>query len=620
MLNSEPTRISNPIAAKLFRYGFVLLAVLLVGGYELFNKTPPELSNEIGWVLFRLFVAGLSVYALTIWVFGLFNMRRLLENRLSEAEARLWKLQNWQEIAFRLSRNLVEATDEYEMIDQVLHLTIDAANAHGASFVPFDDRGQPIAAISRGALPPMLMDPIAEHLATRQVIERCLTCEKLQASDGENCPALSGPISQEFPEIQHVHCMILKCGDRKVGAITLYLPGMQPLEPELDVFLRNVADELALGLESIRLRKKEIATLQQLQSVRQKTDLHGMLVGLLEQVQTMVEADYSVLFLQDPENKDLRLRVARGKSTPQILSFSQGILQGVAVSAESVMMGEVFGTDAGEIGVKSILAAPLLTQEGRSLGAILLGNTRRQPFTRRQLSLLKSIAGHVALLVNNASVMSDLEYKTMLDERHRLAREIHDGLAQTLGFLKLQVAQLQNILRRGETDRLEKGLQLSYETLSEAYLEVRDAIDGLRIDPAEEGILTWIQDLLAEFEDATDLKSSIEGGELLANAPAEVRVQLIRIIQEALSNIRKHAYARMVRVFIEMVENEMVIQIIDDGRGFSPEDVSSEAQFGLRGMRERAELIGADFQVTSKTLEGTSVRVGILLPMGQTYE
>lgn len=102
-----------------------------------------------------------------------------------------------------------------------------------------------------------------------------------------------------------------------------------------------------------------------------------------------------------------------------------------------------------------------------------------------------------------------------------------------------------------------------------------------------------------------DLCDSQIAGALLP----EVQVQLIRIVQEALNNVRKHAKARQVEIDCQRVGQDMVMEIRDDGGGFNVEDVPGPSQHGLRGMRERAELIGADFQVISQPEKGTTVRI-----------
>jgi two-component system, NarL family, nitrate/nitrite sensor histidine kinase NarX len=605
--------------ARVFRVGLVVIAVAIVFLHELIIANYPDMLSNSGWTAFRMLVIGVVAYAIATWGVRLVDERLALSEQTKVQEQRLVQAQKRQEGTFRLSRTLVEANDEEEIIQQGLGVILEVSQALGASFVPFNEREQPRAAYSRGSLPHSLMDTWSEHLASQQVTEQCIHCQKLDAGIANGCPMLAGPFAHEFPEIHHIHCLALYCAEHKIGMITLYLAADEALPQETTVFLQYLVDEMAIGLESVRLRKREIGAIQQLQSLRQKTDLQGLLTGLLEHIQSSMDADFAILMLVDVNGQGNRTKLSSGKVTPQLFSLAEGLMQGVSVSKESVFMGDVAGSSDKETGLRAMLAAPLMTPESSSLGAIMIGTYHRKSVTHRQLALLETIAGHVALVVNNASLLSELEYKTMLDERMRLAREIHDGLAQTLGFLKLQVAQMQNLLSRGDYEKLSKSLETSYSALANAYSEVRDAIDGLRVDPSEEGPKQWLDDLLVELEESTGIHTHLEGGNRLADLSPEVQIQLIRIIQEATSNVRKHAHAQNLWIGIACQqvnqEKELVLEIQDDGHGFSPEDISSAAQYGLRGMRERAELIGADYQVISKPHQGTRIRLSLLLPM-----
>ena len=259
------------------------------------------------------------------------------------------------------------------------------------------------------------------------------------------------------------------------------------------------------------------------------------------------------------------------------------------------------------------MAAPLVSPEGEVVGAILVGNRLKRSYPRRQLVLMQTVAGQVALVVQNASLMAELEYQTMIQERARLAREIHDGLAQTIGFLKLQAAQLRKYLVDGDAERAHQNADLFYETLSEAYQDARQAIDGLRISPAESGLDGWLEQMVSEFQEISGLPVEQEEHEVHTNLPSEIQAQLVRILQEALSNVRKHAQASRVWVDCRETTDDLLIELRDDGQGFSPEDITSASQYGLRGMQERAELIGADFQVISRPGEGTVLRIRLPL-------
>ena len=244
----------------------------------------------------------------------------------------------------------------------------------------------------------------------------------------------------------------------------------------------------------------------------------------------------------------------------------------------------------------------------------MLGSNSTQAFAQRHQALLETLASQAALLIQNASLMVQVEYQAVVDERTRLAREIHDGLAQTLAFLKIQAAQMQSYLAHGEIERLTTTLQSNYRTLSDAYLDARQAIDNLRRLPSS-NLAGWIQQVADDFEQGVSLKPDLSKFELAVNYPPMVQAQLIRIVQEALNNIRKHAAAHAVEILGRQDGDEVLIEVRDDGVGFSPERVDAGSRYGLRGMQERAEMIGADFQITSQPGLGTCVSLRLLAPM-----
>jgi two-component system nitrate/nitrite sensor histidine kinase NarX len=264
-----------------------------------------------------------------------------------------------------------------------------------------------------------------------------------------------------------------------------------------------------------------------------------------------------------------------------------------------------------------LLAAPLVLPEDPVFGVIVAGNTSSHQFNTRHLTLLQTLAGQISLVVRNTELLAEIEFNTIIAERTRLAREIHDGLAQTLGFLKLQAAQMGTLLAAEDTDRLQESLTTTYKVLSDAYLDVRQAIDGLRISPNGEGLSAWLQETCIEFEEISGLPVRLNEIPADVNLPPEVQVQLIRIIQEALSNVRKHAYATQTWVTCRQVGGDFVIEIRDNGCGFLPEEIPGVSKYGLQGMRERSELINADFQVISKPNEGTTVSIRLPFLVGE---
>lgn len=216
----------------------------------------------------------------------------------------------------------------------------------------------------------------------------------------------------------------------------------------------------------------------------------------------------------------------------------------------------------------------------------------------------------IAQNAKNEELLEQLEYKAILDERARLAREIHDGLAQTLAFLKLEAARMQSYISKGELDAVKRMLDACHLTLSDAYLDARQAIDNLRRVPDEQ-LGDWLELTAADFTALTGIEVDVSNVRLKHVFSQRAKAQLIRIVQEALTNVRKHAQACEV-ILSAFERNEAVIlEVRDNGQGFSPEETQPTSQYGMRSMRERAESIDADFQIISTPGAGTIVRVQI---------
>ena len=138
----------------------------------------------------------------------------------------------------------------------------------------------------------------------------------------------------------------------------------------------------------------------------------------------------------------------------------------------------------------------------------------------------------------------------------------------------------------------------------------------LRISPNGEGLSAWLKETCLEFEENTGLPVELDESSPRESLPPEIQVQLIRIIQEALNNVRKHSRAKQAWVTCHQIGEDLLIEVRDDGKGFSPEEVPSVSRYGLQGMQERSDLIGADIQIISWPGEGTTVRIRLPMPVG----
>jgi two-component system nitrate/nitrite sensor histidine kinase NarX len=162
---------------------------------------------------------------------------------------------------------------------------------------------------------------------------------------------------------------------------------------------------------------------------------------------------------------------------------------------------------------------------------------------------------------------------------------------------------------KGENDKVKQTIQQLYQIVANAYLETRTTIDQLRLSMEHISLEDLLQETLKEFIESSGIKGLFHYDILDAQLPGEVNAQLIRIVQEALSNVRKHSHATKVDLICYSHKNEMIIEVKDNGIGFEPQEIHNRSEYGLKGMKERAEIIGADIQIVSHLGEGTTVQI-----------
>jgi PAS domain S-box-containing protein len=202
-----------------------------------------------------------------------------------------------------------------------------------------------------------------------------------------------------------------------------------------------------------------------------------------------------------------------------------------------------------------------------------------------------------------------------LQERERLARELHDGVGQVLGYANIQMQAINNLILSGDSDKARTALNRLRETVKDAHGDVRESILNLKAYSSQEWsflptLKQYLNNFQANFGIHTELSTS--DGLIENNFDTEVGVQILRVIQEALTNSRKHSSARNVRVTFEPRGNRAHITIIDDGTGFDPGQVKPEAgHFGLGFMRQRMEQIGGSLKIDTQPGAGTEVKLEV---------
>ncbi|HJX38667.1 MAG TPA: GAF domain-containing sensor histidine kinase [Anaerolineae bacterium] len=326
--------------------------------------------------------------------------------------------------------------------------------------------------------------------------------------------------------------------------------------------------------------------------------------------QLVDETGRSAVYLREPA--DWSKRVFRSfDSCPR--SFHEVLATREPLTSYDVQSDPRFSRHEGrELGAKSALGVPLMVK-GKMIAvawAYTVDDYRR--FTRDEIALAQGIGNMLGLVIQNAQLYGRSKLLAVMEERGRLAREIHDGLAQTLGALQLKASQLEDSLPGGRVDESQAYLSELQDMISRAYRDLREAMLGLRavVEP-EAGLLAALREYLTHYQAQYGLVVSLEANE---EEPAILdggaQAQAMRIVQEALSNVRRHAGTDRATLRVERHRDGVRISVVDEGHGFDPallEGLDDGRHLGLRTMRERAESVGGTLAVESQPGQGTMV-------------
>jgi signal transduction histidine kinase len=258
-------------------------------------------------------------------------------------------------------------------------------------------------------------------------------------------------------------------------------------------------------------------------------------------------------------------------------------------------------------GLRSLAAVGMGSADSRS-GLLVVGRTEAWPFDPDELSTLQNLAVETSLALASADLVSRAEELAVLGERLKLAREIHDGLASDLSAV---VALFKYHEQRRETDpeEAERLLQQMRGLVEDALRGARDILATLRPRQRVEGTLPEaVRRLADEFSrtyGVTAVISVLGGDEELIE---EERDTIYQVLREALTNVRKHAAAAAIEVRLDLRGRPFVLTVDDDGVGIDVDNLGRKpGSFGITGMRERAELIGAWVEISPRPQGGTRV-------------
>jgi signal transduction histidine kinase len=267
------------------------------------------------------------------------------------------------------------------------------------------------------------------------------------------------------------------------------------------------------------------------------------------------------------------------------------------------------------------LAAPI-RMAGRSVGTLVVGSRTERAYGVADVESVASLASQAAIAIENDRLERQLREMAVRGERERIAREMHDGLAQVLGYVNTKSQAVEEHLAAGRLDAARAQLSELAAAARSVYVDVREAILGLSSPVAPEGDLVAACESYAHrFSDASKLVVSVVASDEARSIrlTPESQAETFRVLQEALTNVRKHAAAQRVRVTFDVSDDQLRLCVDDDGRGMSEDHGVTEAfedgawpRYGLRSMRARASAMGGVLELIQLP-RGTRVELRIPL-------
>jgi len=259
--------------------------------------------------------------------------------------------------------------------------------------------------------------------------------------------------------------------------------------------------------------------------------------------------------------------------------------------------------------MRTLVAVPIVCKSP-FVGNLYLAEKEGGPtFTEDDEESLARFGVQAAIAIDNAHLHQQVADLAVAQERLRIAHEVHDGIAQVLGYVNTKVQAANAYLSQGKPD--EAGAQLNELAFAarDAYGDLRESLVNLRTLPsAERTVSSVLEEYLDRWKAASGVSTQLTIDPDL-RIPPGIELQLIRIVQEALTNVRKHARATAAKVDIRRRDGQVIGSVTDDGVGFNPEarPRSDFPRFGLSTMRERAESVGGRLRVVSMPGKGTTV-------------
>jgi GAF domain-containing protein/ligand-binding sensor domain-containing protein len=420
----------------------------------------------------------------------------------------------------------------------------------------------------------------------------------------------------------------IKTKDKIIGVLNMQSAHLDAFDESDLAVMQALADQAATAIENARLFEAEQRRAEQFRVISEVGSRITSVMSIdsvLQQVAELIQSafDYDHVGIAMVEGDTVVHRVGAGKLwgdagfafSPAHLKVGQeGVTGWVAGAGKPLLVPDV-REEPRYVWMRgsntlSELAVPIKLKE-RVIGVLDAQSDQPDAFDESDLTVLQSLADQAAIAIENARLYEQAQRLAVVEERQRLARELHDSVTQALYGATLYAEAATRQLATGQVELVSEHLRELRDTAQEALREMRLLIFELRPSILEsEGLVNALRARLEAVEERAGLavEFHVEGETIL---PTAIEEGLYRIAQEALNNALKHACARRVGVSLEWRESAVVLEIVDDGCGFDPSTAVEGGGLGLDGIIERAAQMEGELVLDSEPGAGTRVRVKV---------
>jgi two-component system nitrate/nitrite sensor histidine kinase NarX len=392
--------------------------------------------------------------------------------------------------------------------------------------------------------------------------------------------------------------------------------GFNSMAGHLQSMYQNLEAKVSEKTVELEEKRERLETLYSMTTlVSQAANLDELARGFTERVARAAHADGVALRWSDEASERYLMLASHG--LPAAMTEAEHCIRadechcGVPDAPPGARVIPIVDMQRGRLrhceaaGFKTLISLPIRLKD-RLMGEVDLFYHAEFAPQEAERSLFEALASHLAAAMENLRLNALEKQSAVLQEREMLARELHDSIAQSLASLKIQVQLMRRAMDGNTPERMRDVLAEIDLGVQECYADVRELLVNFRTRASEEDIAPALQTTLRKFEHHSGMKASLQmEGHGLPLAP-DVQIQVLHVVQEALSNVRKHSGARQVWLEVQC-QPCWRFEVRDDGNGFDTAGNVDETHVGLKIMQERAAQIGAAVEVFSTPGKGSSV-------------